>query len=52
MGKVGFFERPSATRKPLVSFEVGPFGDEPEELVIANVKRVFIEAWQKINWEE
>lgn len=50
--KVGFFERPSATRKPLVSFEVGPFGDEPEELVIANVKRVFIEAWQKINWEE
>ena len=42
----------SATRKPLVSFEVGPFNGEPEELVIANIKRVFFEAWQKIDWEE
>ena len=50
--EIGFFDRTSVTRKPLVSFEVGPFGDEPEELVIANVKRVFIEAWQKIKWEE
>lgn len=50
--EIGFFDRTSVTRKPLVSFEVGPFGDEPEELVIANVKRVFIEAWQKIKWKE
>lgn len=50
--KIGFFARPTATRKPLVSFEVGPFNGEPEELVIANIKRVFIEAWQKIDWEE
>lgn len=50
--EIGFFDRTSVTRKPLVSFEVGPFGDEPEELVIANIKRVFIEAWQKIKWKE
>ena len=50
--KIGFFSRPAATRKPLVSFEVGPFADEPEELVIANIKRVFFEAWQKIEWED
>lgn len=50
--EIGFFDRTSVTRKPLVSFEVGTFGDEPEELVIANVKRVFIEAWQKIKWKE
>ena len=52
LGKTGFFSRPGATRKPLVSFEVGPFGDEPEELVIANIKRVFFEAWEKMTWKE
>ena len=52
LGKTGFFSRPGATRKPLVSFEVGPFGNEPEELVIANIKRVFFEAWEKMTWKE
>ncbi len=52
LGKTGFFSRPGATRKPLVSFAVGPFGDEPEELVIANIKRVFFEAWEKMTWKE
>lgn len=49
--EIGFYERPKATRKPLVSFEVGPFGTESEALVIANIKRVFYEAWQNIQWE-
>lgn len=48
--QIDFFQRPKATKKPLVSFEVGPFSDEPAEIVIANVKRVFIEAWQNIRW--
>lgn len=48
--RIGFFDRPKATKKPLVSFEVGPFSGEPEELVIANIKRVFTEAWRKIDW--
>ncbi len=44
----GFFKQQKPTRKPLLSFEVGPYDGEDPELVIANVKRVFYEAWCKI----
>lgn len=43
---IGFYKKPKATRKPLISFEVGPFDDESPQIVIANIKRVFFEAWQ------
>jgi sugar phosphate isomerase/epimerase len=42
---IGFFEKKCPTKLPVLSFEVGPMGNEPPELVIANVKRVFSQAW-------
>ncbi len=41
----GFFDRPTPTPRPIVSFEMKPFEDQPAELVIAGTKRVFREAW-------
>jgi sugar phosphate isomerase/epimerase len=35
-------------KRPFVSFEVKPFGDEEPELVIANAKRVLKLAWSKL----
>jgi sugar phosphate isomerase/epimerase len=32
-------------KRPIVSFEVRPFGDEEPEIVIANAKRTLNEAW-------
>lgn len=34
--------------RPIVSFEVKPFGDEDPELVIANAKRTLNQAWAKV----
>ncbi len=42
---IDFFKRPKATGKPLLSFEVGAFEGEARSIVIANIKRVFYEAW-------
>lgn len=42
---IGFFSSPKPTRRPVMTFEVGAYDGEPEELVLANVKRVFGEAW-------
>lgn len=39
---IGFLNR---ERRPIVSFEVKPFGDEDSELVIANAKRTLNDAW-------
>jgi sugar phosphate isomerase/epimerase len=36
--------------RPIVSFEVKPFGDEDPELVIANAKRTLNQAWAKLAW--
>lgn len=35
-------------KRPIVSFEVKPFGDEDSEIVIANAKRTLDAAWRKI----
>lgn len=35
-------------KRPIVSFEVKPFGDEDPELVIANAKRVLNIAWARV----
>ena len=45
---IGFFTSPKPTRRPVMTFEVGAYDGEPEELVIANVKRVFGEAWSLV----
>lgn len=42
---IGYFER---FDRPFVSFEVKPINDEDSELIIANCKRVLIEAWALI----
>ncbi|MDP6348245.1 MAG: TIM barrel protein [Chloroflexota bacterium] len=41
----GFFDRPTPTPRPIISFEMKPFEDQSSELVIAGTKRVFREAW-------
>ena len=41
----GYFRRSVPTRKPVISFEVKPLPGEDSELVIANAKRTFREAW-------
>lgn len=43
--KIGFI---SEERRPIVSFEVKPFGDEDPEILIANSKRVLNLAWAKV----
>lgn len=42
---IGYFEK---FDRPIVSFEVKPWGDEDREIVIANCKRVLNEAWAKL----
>ena len=43
--EIGFI---SEERRPIVSFEVKPFGDEDPEAVIANAKRTLNLAWAKL----
>ena len=45
---VGYFNKKTATRLPVVSFEVKPGAGESSEVLIANSKRVFTAAWSKI----
>lgn len=42
---IGFL---SKEKRPIVSFEVKPFGDEDPDLVVANAKRVLNRAWDKV----
>jgi hypothetical protein len=42
---IGFL---NGKRRPFVSFEIRPFGDEDPEIVIANAKRTLNEAWAKL----
>jgi len=43
--KIGYLPSSPMAKPPVVSFEVKPLPDEPSELVIANTKRVWKEAW-------
>lgn len=43
--QIGFI---SEERRPIVSFEVKPFGDEDPDIVIANAKRTLNLAWAKV----
>ena len=42
---IGFFDE---EKRPILSFEVKPFGDEESELVIANAKRTLNLAWARV----
>lgn len=42
---IGFINK---ERRPIVSFEVKPFGNEDPDLVVANAKRVLNLAWEKV----
>jgi len=42
---IGFI---SKEKRPIVSFEVKPFGDEDPDLVVANAKRVLNRAWDLV----
>lgn len=46
--EIGFFRKKTATRLPVVTFEVKPSPGESSDILIANSKRVFAEAWAKI----
>lgn len=43
--EIGYFEN---GKRPVVSFEVKPWGNEDPDLVIANAKRTLNEAWAKL----
>ncbi|HEY5585228.1 MAG TPA: TIM barrel protein [Ruminiclostridium sp.] len=43
--KIGFI---SEEKRPIVSFEVKPWGDEDSDIVIANAKRVLNLAWARV----
>jgi sugar phosphate isomerase/epimerase len=45
---IGFFAKKQPTAMPVVTFEVKPMAGEDPELVIANTKRAFKEAWAKV----
>jgi sugar phosphate isomerase/epimerase len=45
---IGYFNKKTATRLSVVSFEVKPAAGESSEVLIANSKRVFAEAWSKV----
>jgi sugar phosphate isomerase/epimerase len=44
----GYFNKKTATRLPVVSFEVKPSAGESSDVLIANSKRVFAQAWSRI----
>ena len=43
--EIGFFGKECATKLPVISFEMGTWGSVSPELVVANAKRVFSQAW-------
>lgn len=43
--QIGFI---SEERRPIVSFEVKPWGDEDPDIVVANAKRVLDLAWSRV----
>ncbi len=46
---VGYFESDVPTRKPVFTFEVKPLPGESSDLVIANTKRAFLDAWAALS---
>jgi sugar phosphate isomerase/epimerase len=46
--KIGYFEKPLPTKRPVLTFEVKPMPGESAETIIANTKRVLTEAWAHV----
>jgi len=42
---IGFLGK---NKRPIVSFEIKPFGDEDPDVVVANAKRTLNEAWARL----
>lgn len=45
---IGYFGKKTATKLPVVSFEVKPSAGETSDIVIASSKRVFLDAWARL----
>ena len=45
---IGFFKKQLPTRRPVVTFEVRPLPGERQDVLMANCRRVFEEAWAKV----
>jgi len=45
---VGFFGKKVPTRKPVVTFEVRPLPGERQDVLLANCRRVFEDAWSRV----
>ncbi len=48
--RIGYFERRGATERPVISFEVKPLPGEDSRLVVANAKRTFLAAWNRLHF--
>lgn len=46
--EIDFWGEGRVGKMPVISFEVGPFGKESPELILANIKRVFTQAWSRV----
>ncbi|MCX7845409.1 MAG: sugar phosphate isomerase/epimerase [Dictyoglomaceae bacterium] len=45
---IGYFKKRVVAERPIISFEVKPYNDEDPDLVVANAKRTFLIAWNRI----
>ncbi|MEN3203187.1 MAG: TIM barrel protein [Atribacterota bacterium] len=51
--RIGYFEKKMVTERPVISFEVKPLPGEDSRLVVANAKRTFLAAWNRMHsWRE
>ncbi len=48
LSHIGYFEKEVITERPVLSFEVKPLPGEDPDLVVANAKRTFLSAWNRI----
>jgi sugar phosphate isomerase/epimerase len=46
--RIGYFEKATFTERPVISFEVRPLPGESPRLVVANAKRTFLSAWNRL----
>jgi sugar phosphate isomerase/epimerase len=46
--EIGFFDKEVPTRRPVVTFEVRPLPGERQDVLLANCRRVFEDAWAKV----
>jgi sugar phosphate isomerase/epimerase len=46
--EIGFFQKEVPTRKPVVTFEVRPLPGERQDVLLANCRRVFEDAWANL----